>query len=265
MAYLRFLDTGSSPGAVNMAADEALLNTLSESRNHVYLRFYRWASPTMSFGHNQHVENQINLSAAQNLNIGLVRRMTGGKMVYHNLELTFSVGLAKEFIEAEAGKNKTFLEMFCFALKPMCEALRAIGVPARFSNGAEIKKTSANRLHCYAAAVGHSIFANDKKLIGAAGLFKNECLAIHGSIPIQPTFPPRECFVNGQNAAEGVNMASLLDFCTTRVINELPQTAAEVYADKLGIKLQSSVFTKSEKTQINELAKNKYSTLIWQH
>lgn len=263
MKFFRFIDSGSLDGAANMAVDETLARTLAQHRDHGYVRFYRWMPPTLSFGYNQHIEKLIDLDMAAQRGFDIVRRMSGGKMVFHNNELTFSVGLTAEFINMRLDRAATFLEMFKFAVEPIIEALVKHGVPARFSSSREIMKTSENHLHCYAAAAGHSIFAGQHKLIGAAGIFRDNCMVAHGSIPISSSFPPDELFLGVINPQANIEIASLQDFIENSAINNLPGAIAEAYGQKFNLPLKKEALTEHEVFIANDLAKEKYGNLNW--
>ena len=80
------LNTGPGPAAFNMALDEALLESMSRLGRPV-LRFYDWTEPAATFGYFQKyadVERATHLSP-------LIRRPTGGGIVPHNADWTYSL------------------------------------------------------------------------------------------------------------------------------------------------------------------------------
>ncbi len=72
--------------ALNMAIDEALLETAAE-RGKPLLRFYGWTLPAATFGYSQSYETV----AALTLLRPLIRRPTGGGLVPHNSDWTYSL------------------------------------------------------------------------------------------------------------------------------------------------------------------------------
>lgn len=262
-SHLRFIDSGALGAAANMACDEALASVLAQRRDYGYLRFYQWLPASLSFGYNQRIERLVDTEATDKAGFGIVRRMSGGKMVFHNAEHTFALGLTSEFIKAKIGRAATFLDMFKFSIEPLVEALVEIGVPARFSSSREMQHTSANNLHCYAAAAGHSVYAGPHKLIGAAGVFRNECLIIHGSIPINSSFPPAEIFIGSNNPSADVSMAALRNFVDEEQIARLPQLVAQTYARSLGVELLNDSLNPEEKILTEKLSTEKYTDLNW--
>lgn len=89
----RLLDTGLKDPYMNMAIDEAILQ-LMEKDSLPVLRFYDWSCPAISIGYSQRI-NEIEDVKSKGLPI--VRRPTGGGVVYHGTDVTYSVVLPKGF------------------------------------------------------------------------------------------------------------------------------------------------------------------------
>ncbi len=80
------LHSGPSEPAYNMALDEALLEAAA-SLGQPVLRFYSWTEPAATFGYFQHhaeIERTTHLRP-------LIRRSTGGGLVPHDADWTYSV------------------------------------------------------------------------------------------------------------------------------------------------------------------------------
>ncbi len=242
-----------------MAVDEALMLGLANSDFFGFLRFYKWNPPTLSFGYNQKIEHLIIPEKADG--IGMVRRMSGGKMVFHNHEWTFSLGLPQALLKSTA--SSTFLQMFQKAIDPIIQALVSAGIPARFSDLREMRSSHQNNVHCYAAAAGHSIFAGDKKLIGAAGIAKDGNFIIHGSIPIQVSFPPDDIFAGSTKIDLGVSMTCLRDFLAEDTIEKIPYSIGDFFSKEFNCELIYSQLSAEEKTKVEFIEKQKYADLNW--
>lgn len=80
------LDSGACDYAFNMALDETLLQLAPELQRPV-LRFYGWSQPAASFGYFQKIAD---IERATHLR-PLVRRPTGGGLVPHDADWTYSV------------------------------------------------------------------------------------------------------------------------------------------------------------------------------
>ena len=78
-----FWADGRHDPAFNMAADEALLES-SRERGRPLLRFYGWDCPAVSIGYVQRLD-------AAPAGFAVVRRPTGGGVVYHDHDFTYTV------------------------------------------------------------------------------------------------------------------------------------------------------------------------------
>src|SRR6476661_6638290 len=76
-------DIASRSAALNMAIDEALLETVESPT----IRAYQWDHPALSFGYFGKFADVANHSGERDL----VRRWTGGGIVFHGDDLTYSI------------------------------------------------------------------------------------------------------------------------------------------------------------------------------
>ena len=84
------IDRTPQKGSWNMAVDDYLFQSLGEEAL-TYLRFYQWDKPTVSIGRSQKAEKVVNLDFCRRNGIDIVRRITGGKLVLHHKEVTYTV------------------------------------------------------------------------------------------------------------------------------------------------------------------------------
>lgn len=87
-------------GPTNMARDEQLL--YSESLRPAVLRLYQWSQPTLSLGYFQRAA-EIDELPAELRRLAVVRRLTGGGAILHDLELTYCLALDQSEALARAG------------------------------------------------------------------------------------------------------------------------------------------------------------------
>jgi len=76
-------DKVARSAAMNMAIDEALFESVLVPA----IRFYRWQSPALSFGYFGRFADVVRYQHQRDL----VRRWTGGGMVFHGEDLTYSI------------------------------------------------------------------------------------------------------------------------------------------------------------------------------
>ncbi|MBI4143522.1 lipoate--protein ligase family protein [Candidatus Woesearchaeota archaeon] len=87
----RLIEQETYSAAMNMAIDHAIYESVANGRESPTIRFYKWLPSSVSIGAYQN-SKEINLEACKKHNIGIVRRMTGGRAVFHDkMDFTYSV------------------------------------------------------------------------------------------------------------------------------------------------------------------------------
>ena len=123
---LHYLETGSTEPEFNLAFEEYVLENKREGD---WLILWQNESSVI-IGLNQNVSEEVDEAYVSSHGIRVVRRMTGGGAVYHDLgNLNYS------FI-TEAG-NTAELSMQALA-RPVCSALRSLGLRAELSGRNDI-------------------------------------------------------------------------------------------------------------------------------
>src|SRR5438128_8538136 len=122
MSVFAALDTyyngAGHSAAMNMATDEALLGYATVPS----IRFYRWQSPALSFGYFGRFADV----AAYARECDLVRRWTGGGIVFHGEDLTYAIVIPRSE-PAFAQSSMSIYEKIHGAL---IDALREMGAEA---------------------------------------------------------------------------------------------------------------------------------------
>jgi lipoate-protein ligase A len=158
------LEPGSA--ALNMAVDEALL----ESASVPLLRFYRWRRPSLSFGYFGRYAEVANQSSAREI----VRRWTGGGIVPHGDDLTYSVIVPA----SHPWFARSSLEIYAELHDSIRQALQANGIAATLANSAAPKVSES----CFANAVRADVLSSGQKIAGAAQRRSRAGLLHQGSI-----------------------------------------------------------------------------------
>ena len=168
-------DHEARSAALNMAVDEALLAVAPAP----ILRFYRWRQPSLSFGYfGLYAE-----AARQSDKREIVRRWTGGGIVPHGNDLTYSVIIPK----AHPFFARSSLEIYGALHDAIRRALEANQIEAT------LVAQAASRVSddCFANAVRADVMSNGRKIAGAAQRRSRAGLLHQGSIQ-QPDLP--DCF-----------------------------------------------------------------------
>lgn len=152
--------------ALNMAVDEALL----ERAVAPILRFYRWGRPSLSFGYfGCYAEVEIQASQRE-----IVRRWTGGGIVPHGTDLTYSIVIPA----SRPWFARSSVEIYGAVHEALLTALEVNGVVATLANAADPRISEA----CFANAVRADVISNGQKIAGAAHRRTRAGLLHQGSI-----------------------------------------------------------------------------------
>jgi lipoyl(octanoyl) transferase len=152
--------------ALNMAVDEALLETAASPT----LRFYRWRGLALSFGYFGSYADV----AEQRGDREIVRRWTGGGVVPHGADLTYSVIIPA----SHPFFARSSLAIYSDLHDAIREALKANGIDATLANSVS-PKVSEN---CFANAVRADVISEGRKIAGAAHRRSRAGLLHQGSI-----------------------------------------------------------------------------------
>lgn len=149
---LFFDDREPRSAAGNMAVDETLLRAARQP----VLRVYRWARPAVSFGY---FEKWAPVRAAWPER-EMVRRWTGGGVVAHGEDWTYSLLVPRGFPQAEMEAGECYRRVH----EILARALAGHGIGASCFPENEAKISAA----CFQNPVRHDVSLAGKKIAGAA-------------------------------------------------------------------------------------------------
>lgn len=151
---------------VNMAVDEVLLKEISVPT----LRAYHWLRPSVSFGYFEEYSN----IEKQHSDRELVRRWTGGGVVLHGGDFTYSLIVPSGSPLAKMKPAESYLAIH----ESLTQAMLGAGVAASLTANCSPKISTA----CFENAVCHDILADGRKIAGAAQRRTRHGLLHQGSI-----------------------------------------------------------------------------------
>jgi lipoyl(octanoyl) transferase len=152
---------GTHNAAMNMAIDEALLEYATVPA----IRFYRWQSPALSFGYFGRFADVAGYREERDL----VRRWTGGGIVFHGKDLTYSIVIPASdaaFCESSTSIYEKIHRALVDALAETGEraVVAGVGDPGSCNAAVAITKTG----NCFANPVGADVMIDSRKVAGAA-------------------------------------------------------------------------------------------------
>ncbi|CAA7602858.1 Biotinyl protein ligase (BPL) and lipoyl protein ligase (LPL), catalytic domain [Acididesulfobacillus acetoxydans] len=261
----RYLPFEVRTGAENMAIDEAILLTLTRSREPVpTLRFYGWEPAALSLGYAQSYAKEVAEEACREAGIDVVRRPTGGRAVLHQYELTYSVVAP----EADEHVQGTVMESYLKISRALLAGFRTLGIPADMAHG---DLAAAGSAACFDAPSWYELVVGGRKLVGSAQVRKDGILLQHGSIILHfdadllfrvLRFPSEE--VRQRVLAAFRRKACALDEVWPRPLSraELEQALCDGFAEVMGVRFVTPGLSAAEQA-LAESLRSKYLGDAW--
>jgi lipoate-protein ligase A len=167
------INSGPGEAAFNMALDEALLESVARLGGPV-LRFYGWSQPAATFGYFQHFSE----IASATLLRPLIRRPTGGGLVPHDADWTYSLAFppGHEWHQLRAEESYRRVHEWIQA------AFANLGIATELAPCC--KKTAPGR--CFVGYEKFDLLWLGRKIAGAAQRRNKLGLLIQGSVQPPP-------------------------------------------------------------------------------
>jgi len=256
----RFINSGASEGAFNMACDEAAACYFNLSMP--LLRLFTWRPHTISLGFHQKISDLNQIKCKKN-GIGVVRRPTGGRAVFHAEEVTYSVIIPK----THNLFSKGVLSVYNDINSALVAGLNKLNL------NLSLKKTRraddafsaySEEFACFATSALYEIHRGSKKVVGSAQRRFEKALLQHGSILTGDKHLSQLSYFSGfentdtppvklSTKATAISQEKLPD---EKIITAVKQG----FEAHFGVFLEEDSFSQSELEIINQL-KPKYSNL----
>ena len=239
---------------MNMAIDEAILQSRAENLVPNTLRFYQWQPSAVSIGKNQNPHQEVYLDNLRKYGVDLVRRTSGGGAVYHDHtgEVTYSV-TARTCDLGATDITAVYTQIYA----AVAEALRLIGIPADFSPG--------DTKNC------PNLTVHGKKISGSAQTLKRNVVQQHGTLLLSVDLSLMFQLLRLKTATP-TQAAQIAQRKITSIQNELrhpitPETVVNALSQgfkaTLKINLSQSALTQYEQALAKKLYTRKYATDNW--
>ncbi|MGE7934580.1 lipoate--protein ligase family protein [Viridibacillus arvi] len=267
-----FINSGPCSPAFNMALDEALLHWHSKGLIPPVIRFYEWNPATLSIGYFQRAEKDIDFEQLHKLNVGFVRRPTGGRAVLHEHELTYSIIVNEDYPDMP----KTVTEAYRVLSEGLLLGFRNLGLDAYFSipdseeKRADLKTPKS--AVCFDAPSWYELVVEGKKVAGSAQTRQEGVILQHGAILIDLDEEKLISLFKFPSEASKERMRKHLPQKAV-AINQLAQKSVDVetcisafrkgFEDGLDIELVPYTLTKEQIDFVNNLAKTRYESDEW--
>ncbi|MEJ5245041.1 MAG: lipoate--protein ligase [Bacteroidota bacterium] len=223
----------------NLAAEEYFFNNFNENI------FMLWRnSPAIIVGKHQNTLAEINYDYVKENNIKVVRRMTGGGAVFHdlgNINFTF----------IETGESEKLVD-FRKYVQPILDILLKLGVNAKFEGRNDLtidgKKFSGNAEHVYKNRILHH----------GTILFSAKMSDLTQALNVKDVKYTDKAVKSVRSRVTNVSEHLHTPLTVLEFINLVFNHILEMYEDA-----QIYEITDEDIQKINQLVENKYSTWEW--
>lgn len=162
-------------GKENMQIDSDLLDFAikNELKGPVF-RLYGWEPACVSLGRNQK-DDFLDYELLKSKNIDVVRRLTGGRALLHDNEITYSFICPESFLQNGSHIVSSYKEIS----QILIDKFKKLGIDLDFGASKPIK-TGFD--YCMLISTGADLCYKEKKLIGSAQCRSHGYILQHGSI-----------------------------------------------------------------------------------
>ena len=231
---------------VQMALEEVLLANVARGVRKPTLRIWEWASSSVVLGRFQSVRNEVDLEAAEELGVTVVRRITGGGAMFNEPQNTITYSL---YVPEELVRGMSFVESYAFLDDWVIRGLRELGIDAFYEPINDITSSKgkiggAAQTRRQGAVLHHAMLSYD----------------IDADRMLQVLRIGREKMSDKGTKSANRRVSPLLDqtqMSRADVINSLTATFRQLHG------LTKSEISPDERAAALELAESKFSSREW--
>jgi lipoate-protein ligase A len=256
---------------MNMAIDEAMLEALIHHRvAFSTVRFYAWHPPALSIGRLQRIPSSFDPAQCRKLGLDWVRRPTGGRMVLHGGDLTYSL----VFAEPNPVIPRGILPSYRKISQAIQGGLKALGVQTQLYP--ERRNRHEQRVQrsplCFSLIARHEILVHGKKVMGNAQRREKGCVLHQGSIMIENQCALIRQLFPDLDTSHGTNlpMAGEDSFISLNEVLsgsvspvQVKQALIKGFEDAWPVSLRPGSLTAWEEQEAARLYREKYSRNRW--
>ena len=174
---MRYVKFGTYTGAENMQIDSDLLDqAIEQNLQEPIFRLYAWEPRCISLGRNQKDD------FLQGINEDVVRRLTGGRALLHDNEITYSYVTPISIVP----NGETISASYKYISGILIDFFKTLGVELDFGGAPKLPLGSVKGAmkfdYCMLISTGADVCYNGKKIIGSAQYRKQGYILQHGGI-----------------------------------------------------------------------------------
>lgn len=259
MMEWRLVDTGKGDPYMNMAIDEAIAVSSRTETSSPTIRFYQWERPALTIGYFQPLKDEISIDLYRKEKVPIIRRITGGRSLLHQHELTYSI--------VSPTNNPIFPNnirgAYLVIAKGLSAGLKILGIDSEIfqlrTHGDCSKKDRS--FFCFSSPSMHEITVAGKKIIGSAQRRWSDIFLQQGSIIIERN---TGLFMLGDRGIDVEYSTSIAEASGKKVAPlELKNALFCAFREELGIEFKEDNLTDLEKRLSEKLYLEKYTRDEW--
>jgi lipoate-protein ligase A len=238
-----------------MAVDEAIFKAVSAGTSLPTLRFYTWEPSAVSVGYFQNSLGEVDLAVCREMGIDVVRRLTGGRAVLHDRELTYSIispDNSFHFPDNILGTYKIISSC-------LVSGLNSIGLNALLTS--PVKKAGRDSSSaCFTSSSHYEITIDGKKLVGSAQRRGEGAFLQHGSILMEFDREKLEKVLHKTGGVDSV--ASISEYSRIDIVR-LATSLVKGFEHGLGVSFSEGRLTDEEVALSQQCRNKRYSKQEW--
>ncbi len=244
-----------------MAIDEALLRSFNPQSSLPLLRLYGWNPPALSLGRFQKAAEVLDLARCRADGIAIVRRVTGGGVIFHADELTYSLVCAPGQIPPSSSIKDSFRVLTGFLLS----FYRRLGIDADYAADVvpEGTRLGERTAFCFAGKESYDILAGGLKIGGNAQRRLKGTIFQHGSIPLINRAGVGLSYMRKQAPEHAEGTASLAEYGVYADRDILIHEISAAFSDYFGVEFKMDTLSEQEQADRDDLLVNRYTTDSW--
>ena len=257
-----FLNSGYAQGCYNMAVDEILLRMVQAGHRPTTVRVYGWRPRAISVGYGQHVLRDIDIEKCAREGVDIVRRLTGGRAVLHDEEVTYSVIASED----DTGIGESVHETYHRIGHALINGLKHLTVEAKLHR---ITTTSGRNPSCFSSTGRYEVVVGGKKLIGSAQRRLDGVILQHGSLLTGASYKELTKLLR-QDAcsallkepmSSGTTLSDILG--NTPLFNRIADSLRLGFEETFGCHMKEEELSKDELFEVERLRAERYDKDEW--
>ncbi len=263
----RLLQDGAGTAAWNMALDEALLLRVVEGASPPIMRLYQWDRPSISIGRFQNLTRTLDAERCAQLEIPIVRRLTGGRGILHGDDLTLCIAAPLAALGLESDARFSAVRIYDRIAVALLAAFERLGIEAAMGS-CTLQRGQDKRGNCFDIVSRADIIeaSSGQKLLGSA-LYQHENSVLQQtSIPLRT--PERAACLDRmaatvfQGVEQGVDPSSS-ESIGPIVGSNLVDALIMEFEEALNVNLVRGSISQGERAAARRLMSLRYGNNAW--